>query len=357
MLPRPLLVLWLSLLLASTSSAKEIVIFDTDSAYFNDDGAALAMLLKRPAQVEILGVTVVSGNEWLSQGAEYLLHLLEYTGNAAIPVHLGAELPLVNSPERWESFRELWGVGYSGAFGKARPEKGADLAPPHGGKFSAKRPEPQDAVSFLVETIRRRPGEITVFAAGPMTNLALAIRRAPDLPKKIKRLVLMGGAALVPGNTTPAAEFNFWFDPEAAQIVLGSEIPQKLMFGLDVTNKVQLSEERFKRIIARDAPLTRHLRDDLMRYPGFLTERRIKDWTYIWDCLTAAYLLEPGIFGPPKPAWVAVDTTFGPSYGRSDVSLKPNGKLRKPIEMILDVDPAAMLDLFESLLAGSVDAK
>jgi inosine-uridine nucleoside N-ribohydrolase len=331
--------------LASASPAAEPMIFDTDSAFFNDDGAALAMLLARPDKVEVLGVTVVSGNEWLKQGSEYLLSLLESSGHGNIPLYLGADKPLKHSPEKAASFKEAYGTGYMGAFDK----KKEFLDPPFGGKLATKRPEKESAVSFLIETIRKRPGEVTVFAAGPMTNLALAFRKAPDLPKKIKRLVFMGGAAQVPGNTTPAAELNIWFDPEAAADTLSADIPSKVMFPLDVTNKVKLTEERLAKM--QRTPLVEQLRADMKRFPGFFTEQRVRDWSYLWDCLPAAYLIDSSLFGEPKTGQLIVDTNWGPGYGRTDVSFKQTGKKRRPVDVVFDVDAEGVLQLLEASIS------
>ena len=125
-----------------------------------------------------------------------------------------------------------------------------------------------------------------------MTNIALALRLKPDIETKIKRIVFMGGNIRVAGNATPAAEFNFWFDPEAARIVLRSRIPKKMMFGLDICNLAKIRKAEFDQIAAVHTPITDLFREDLgNRYPGFLKK---PDATgYMWDSLAAAYLLDP----------------------------------------------------------------
>src|SRR5262249_4863059 len=152
-----------------------------------------------------------------------------------------------------------WGkLEFIGAFGEKRPPSTA--RPPHPG-----------AIEFLASEIERHPGEITVLAIGPMTNLALALRLKPSIETKIKRLVFMGGNVRVPGNVSRAAEFNFWFDPEAARIVLRSRIPQKVMFGLDICNHAPIRKPQFDELVAVRTPVTDILREDMgNRYPGFL---------------------------------------------------------------------------------------
>src|SRR5262249_1476603 len=145
------------------------------------------------------------------------------------------------------------------------------------GAFADKASAPADrqarpgGVEFLISEIESHPGEITVLAIGPMTNLALALRLRPSIETKIKRLVFMGGAAGVKGNVSAAAEVNFWFDPEAARIVLRSRIPQKIMFGLDICNHAPIRKAQFDELVAVRTPITEILREDLGNgFPGFL---------------------------------------------------------------------------------------
>ncbi len=326
------------------------VIFDTDSAYFMDDGAALAMLLQEPDQVEILGVTVVSGNLWARQGAEYMLHVLELMGASNIPLFLGAQQPLANTPERARVQKEtLGGLTYIGAFGEKVIASDSDLEPPFGSKFATVRPKPKDAVSFIIETIDKHPGEVTFLALGPMTNLSMALNLRPDLAPKIRSLVFMGGALRVPGNTSPYAEFNFWFDPEAAQHVMRSAIPEKVMFGLDITNRALFTKSQFDRIVALGTPITQLLQeDDRLRSWGL--QANPESSTNIWDCLAAAYLLDPDFVTKEDLVPVDVDATFGPSYG---ATYEPSGEAPPglgPTRVMLDLDYERFMTLFADLL-------
>src|SRR5580658_9918487 len=153
----------------------EKVIFDTDCAYFNDDGAALVMLLQRPKQIEIQGITLVPGNFWPATGAAYMEHILKLMHRSDVPLFFGAQAPLVHT--RAMSKKET-GIEYLGAFATDPP------------KYTG----PVKAVDFLIESIEKSPGKVTVLELGPMTNLAIALRLRPDLASKIGRLVFMGGA-------------------------------------------------------------------------------------------------------------------------------------------------------------------
>ena len=317
------------------------LLVDTDSAVFNDDAAALAMLVRRRDLFDLLGVTVVAGNHTVPQGAEHMLHLLELTGAADVPLHLGAHAPLVNTPERAARWEARWGpIAFKGAF-SAAPE----VQPPHGGRFAATRPRSSDAVAFLIETFERHPDEITLVVLGPMTNVALALRLRPDLAPRIRSLVFMGGNARVPGNVTPAAEFNFWFDPEAAAAVLAAPIPRVVMFGLDITNHAPLHKTLFDRIVAVDTPLTRLMRHDMgARFDGDSSAT-----AYVWDCITTAWLIEPSIVTASERLPVTVDTTFGRSYGATIVD--PGGaRGGRRIEVMLDLDVERFFALYADLL-------
>ncbi|MCY4660727.1 MAG: nucleoside hydrolase [Acidobacteria bacterium] len=313
------------------------IIFDTDSAVFNDDAAALAMLLGRPDRVAIEGITVVAGNHTVPQGAEHMLHLLELTGSSHVPLYLGAPAPLVNTPERAARQEARWGpISFKGAF-----DAGPAVEPPHGGRFATVRPRPTDAVSYIVETAARHPGEITLVAVGPLTNVALALRREPGLAGRLRSLVFMGGNARVPGNVNPAAEFNFWFDPEAAAEVLGAAFPRVVMFGLDITNHAPLHRPLFERMVAADTPLTRLMRHDMG--PAFAGGPGATQ--YVWDCITAAWLIDPSVVTRSERLPIRVETTFGPSYGGS--SVEPGGSV---VEAMLDLDLERFYAMYADLI-------
>ncbi len=337
-------------IVSSSMAQPRKILFDTDSAFFLDDGAALVMLLQRQDLVEILGVTVVSGNLWARQGAEHMLHLLELTGNDDIPLHIGAQRPLVNSPERARYQKESFGgLTYLGAFEKDEITSDKDLEPPFGGEFSAARPASQDAVSFIIETLDRYPGEVTFLALGPMTNLAMVLNLRPDLASQIESLVFMGGALRVPGNTSPYAEFNFWFDPEAAQQVLRSEIPERVMFGLDITNRAPFTKAQFDQITAKRTPITEILlEDDRRRSWGF--QANPQSSSYIWDCLAAGYLIDAAFVTAEERVPVDVDTALGPSYG---ATYEPSGQAPatlRPTRVMLDLDYERFMALYSDLL-------
>jgi len=225
---------------------------------------------------------------------------------------------------------------FQGAF--AHP---AEFAPPS-------QPAAMDA---LVAVIEQNPGRMTILALGPMTNVALLLRLHPDLEGKIQRIVFMGGNVHVPGNASAAAEFNFWFDPEAAQAVLRSHIPEKVMFPLDICNHAVLTKARFEEIVAARTPLTERYKDDYgQRYPGFLKNPNATG--FLWDELAAAWLLDTGFVTRSETAWLDVDTRFGKTYGATfplDRRLAPDAT---PMRVMLDLDYPRLWTLYKRLLTA-----
>jgi inosine-uridine nucleoside N-ribohydrolase len=293
-----------------SGAGKDLVIFDTDSGLFGDDGAALVMLLRSPSQVSVQGISIVPGNVWAPQGAAYMLHILDLLKRSQITVALGADGPLIHTAAMAKVSERRWGtLNYIGAFS----QDPAVVLPAPGGKLVARKPR-KDAVNLLIAEIERHPGDITILAIGPMTNVALALRMRPDIETKIKRIVFMGGNLRVAGNASNAAEFNFWFDPESARIVLRSRIPKKIMFGLDICNQARIRKPEFDQIANAHTPVTDLYREDLgNRYPGFL--KKPDATAFMWDSLAAAYLLDPDYVTRSESRYIDVLTTWGQFYG------------------------------------------
>ena len=300
------------LLTAAVAAAqREIVIVDTDSGLFGDDGAALVMLLRSPEQVTVTGVTVVPGNVWAPQGAEYMLHILDLLRRPEVQVFTGAETPLANSVAMAREEERRWGkMEYIGAFAQ---DPNA-VIPAVGAKLTGRKPHHNAAVQFLISEIERRPGEVTILAIGPMTNVALALRLKPAIETKIKQIVFMGGNIKAPGNSSPWAEFNFWFDPEAARMVLRSRIPKKVMFALDVCNTAPIRKAEFDQIASAHTPIADLFREDLgNRYPGFL--KHPDGVAYMWDSLAAAYLIDPSFVTKWETEHLDVQSAWDRFYG------------------------------------------
>lgn len=284
---------------ATSTSPAAPVLVDTDCGEFGDDGSELVIVARSPRQLRLIAVTSVSGNVWAGEAAAFARRAIEAAGLDAIPVYPGAALPLIRNGAMVRVAGQRWGDnGYRGAFDRPMIAWGDASA----------------AIQALIHAVDGHQDKLTILALGPMTNLAIALRLRPDLEGRIGRLVFMGGNVHVPGNTTQSAEFNFWFDPEAAAVVLRSAIREKVMFALDISNKAPLTRVLFDRIVAADTPVTALFRRDYgERYPGFL--RDCNATGYLWDELAAAYLVDPGFVTGEKREYLDVETTFGERYG------------------------------------------
>jgi inosine-uridine nucleoside N-ribohydrolase len=331
---------------AMWAAERQPVIIDTDSGLFGDDGAAVVMLLRSPAQVAVAGITIVPGNVWPAQGAEYMLHILDLLKQPQVPLFLGASAPLLHTAAMAREYGRRWGpTEFIGAFA----DDPKDVKPAPGAKLSLHRPQRESAVAFLISEIERRPGEITILAIGPMTNIALALRMKPEIETKIKRIVFMGGNVRVAGNASPTAEFNFFFDPEAARIVLRSRIPQKVMFGLDICNTAPIRKAQFDQVATVRTPVTDLFREDLgNRYPGFLTHPQ--GVAYMWDSLAAAYLIDPGFVTKSESRYLDVMTAWGKFYGSTvplDRRVAPDAT---PVLVALELDYQRVFALYKDKL-------
>ena len=255
------------------------VVLDCDPGI--DDAFAIAFAIGHPG-IDLTGVTTVAGNVGLDRTTANALAVLEFLGHPQVPVAAGSPAPLLRP---FHDARDVHGESGLGA---------------------AKLPEPRcqpvdaHAVDFLIGEISAAPGAVTLVATGPLTNIALAVRRYPPLVQQVADFVIMGGSA-GRGNTTPAAEFNIWADPEAAAIVFGAGWPVT-MVGLDVTHQALTSaavEDRM-RALGR-------LGDDLL-LPG-LSGYRSADLAGqpVHDVCALALVAAPGLFGC-EPARVEVET-------------------------------------------------
>jgi len=206
------------------------IIIDTDPG--QDDAVAILLALASPDELDVLGIVAVAGNIGLAQNTINALKVVELSGRKDVPVYAGSARPIRHPLVTAEHVHGKSGMD------------GPDLPAP---KLLA---EKQHGVDFIIGTLRREePGTVTLATLGPLTNVALALIKAPDIAPRIQEIVMMGGAYFEVGNITPAAEFNIYVDPEAADIVLRAGIPI-VMSPLDLTHQMQSTPERLARIRA-----------------------------------------------------------------------------------------------------------
>ena len=332
----------------SVAEAKEKVILDSDMVVLYDDGVAMMMLAKHP-DIELLGVTIVPGNTWVSEGTAYALRQLEVLKRTDIPIALGIRYPL--RAGRYETLkveRKMFGYSssYIGCFSRAEPPSYLDVYRAEFGSEPTIKPVDKHAVNFLIDTIKANPGEVTIMPIGPCTNLAIAIRIAPEIIPLIKRVVYMGGAFDTPGNTTPSAEFNWWFDPEAAKMAVRAPFANQLIVGLDVCEKYRFNKKIFERITAVDTPITKMFKE---KYgPGF--EKNPGYTRLVWDTIAVAVVIEPALIVEEETRWVDVNSDYNLDYGRSLGYHKQGPAGTQKARILLAIDEERFWNLMVDLL-------
>jgi inosine-uridine nucleoside N-ribohydrolase len=303
---RLFLVFLVAPLVSLAAQPQRKVIIDEDArGPATTDLQAVLVLLQAP-EVTPLGITVVSGDEWRDEEVAHTLRLLELIDRTDIPVVPGAVFPLVRTREwtrRWEA---LYGkVSYQGAWTPGRYHD-PFLVPPLREGNPALKPAKEDAAHFIVRMLHAYPGEVTLYAGGPLTNLALAVTIDPEVPRLAKELVIMGGsiapAHAVDESLAGRREFNFWWDPEAAHIVLHASWRKITVTTVDISIKTRLTKQMIGEISRADAPVARYL-------------ARYADEEYMWDELAAEAWLDPGIVTAQEPLYMDVDVSPGPGYG------------------------------------------
>jgi purine nucleosidase len=262
------------------------LIVDTDTA--GDDVFSLLLALRHP-QVQLEAVTIVCGNVRFEQQIENALYTIEMAGRAGeVPVYPGCASPLIADWIGAEYVHGEDGMGDSGF-----PSAG-------------QRPEPEHAVDELVRRVGERPGELTILAQGPLTNLALAVARDPDFPAKVKHLYVMGGGV---GNVTPAAEFNFYVDPEAAKVVLNAGFPLTLFTWTLTRTHGVFGDEKRARIEALGTPLARFFGQVNRKALEFDRDVVGIGGSTHPDSMTCAAILDPSLILAAEEAVVDVETT------------------------------------------------
>src|SRR5438874_4765953 len=301
--------------------------FILDSDPGHDDAIALLLALGSP-ELELVGVTTVSGNQTLEKTTANAIRVLDHLGRTDVPVAAGAPRPLVR-----ERFVAAYVHGETGL-------DGPELPP------AAREPEQEHAIEFIAARLAERP--LTLVPTGPLTNVALLLARYPELQDRIERVVLMGGA-IAEGNVTPAAEFNIWADPEAAERVFQSAL-DVTMVGLDVTHRALFKQEHADRL-ATAGTAGKLVADLYGFYVQFHQSQYGWDGTPVHDAVAVAYVIDPSIL-ETKDRGVIVDTGPELSRGRTYVDLWRRAGWEPNCHVATDIDPARFLDLLVDRIAA-----
>lgn len=343
----------ISLLLVGLANAgdRRKVIIDQDCSGPGGSNMQTLLVLIQSAQVEVLGITVVSGNQWRDEEVARTLRLLEIIGRTDIPVIPGATFPLVRTYEETQLWQQRYGKPAWGGAWDERFYHGPFVIPPLAEGTAQSKASTEDAAHFLIRTVRQFPNEVTIYAGGPMTNLALAISIDPDFPKLAKELVFMGGS-LSPHTrdaefvNNPRHEFNFWFDPEAAQIVLRAPWKKLVCTPSDISIKTRLTPEMIKKIEAANSPVARYV-------ARFYTPGLGAD--YMWDELAAAAWIDPTLITKWETRYMGVDLARGAGYGNT-LTWEEKDKARftaGPVQVQVDLDNERFNRMFVELMTAA----
>ena len=313
--------------LKETQMEKQKIILDCDPGH--DDAIAIMVAGGCP-DIEILGITITHGNNYLRNVTRNALNICQWL-ELDVPVYVGCEVPLVRDLVIPPGVTDPTGMRSNFPF------------PP-----LTKKAEEKGAVDFIIETIQKYPGEVTLIPTGPMSNIGLAMRKEPAIIPLIKQIYFMGGAR-EHGNVNGAAEFNIWADPEAASIVINSGVPL-VMMGLDVTRKALCLPE----VIERIGKLNNRASKLFVELMTVFSEgqKRMYGWlgAPVHDATCVAYLIDPS-FMETKDMLVEVDLSHGPSYGRTNCDgFFILGDSTSNVKVCTDLNPNGFWEIVEKSL-------
>lgn len=283
------------------------IIIDTDPGV--DDALAFLLALASP-EIKLEALTTTQGNVTLETATRNALAVLELAKASHIPVVAGSAVPLVQPLRASAYVHGESGIGNS--------------------KLPAPKSKPleQHAVDYLIQRVLAEPGELSIFPIGPLTNIAMAIRKEPKFARAVRELVIMGGAIHESGNVTPLAEFNIFVDPHAAHVVFHAGIPITLI-PLDVTHKCLLKPEHIERLTKTKSPISRFIKDSVETYFKFSYDRGFAGCA-LHDPLTLATIIAPE-FLALREYHVDVDHSGGVAMGKTFADVF--GVTKKPANM------------------------
>lgn len=340
----------IALSFARAENRRKVIIDQDGRGPATTDQQSMLLLLQAPG-IEALGITIVSGDQWRDEEVAHTLRMLELTGHSDIKVYPGAVFPLINSKEEMERWQKLYGaVTYQGAWNehKIRAANGAnntgvwnsgvyrgpfDVPNPLPEGNPALKPESEDAAHFLIRMVHQYPHDVTIYAAGPLTNIAQAISLDPKFPELAQQLVVMGGSItpVLPMSWAQSnrREFNFWWDPEAVHIVLRAPWKLITVTTVDISVKTHMTRAMIDQIAKAATPAAQYI-------------GKWADEEFLWDELAAAAWIDPSIITKQEQLAMDIDISHGAGYGNTLVWLPGNqpglGEQIVHVQTDLDLD-------------------
>lgn len=347
------------------SQARRKVILDQDGrGPATTDQQSMLMVLQSPG-IETLGITMVSGDQWRDEEVAHTLRMLELTGHSEIKVYPGAVFPLINSKEEIARWQKLYGVvNYQGAWNESKihgvngtNNSGAWNSGVYHGPFEvpnplpegnpALKPETEDAAHFMIRMVHLYPHEVTIYAGGPLTNLAQAVSLDSHFAELAQELVVMGGsiepAAPIEWVQANRREFNFWWDPEAVHIVLRAPWKKITVTTVDISVKTHMTRAMIDEIAKAGTPSAQYI-------------GKWADEEFLWDELAAASWIDPSIITKEEMLAMDIDISHGAGYGNTLVWLPTNapGLGEQVVHVQMDLNLEKFDRMVVDLLSGRV---
>lgn len=300
-----------SVMLASAPPAfaqsRKIIVDQDARGPASTDMQSILLFLQAP-DVEVLGITLVVGDQWIKEQTQRTLRAVEIARRTDVPVVPGAVVPLINSKEESEIWEQQWGqLSFKGAW-TARTYHDPDVVPELKEGNPTIKPLDEHAANFIVRMVHKYPNEVTIWAGGPLTNIALALRLDPQVATLAKELVLMGAGFNVGQGgihrINGRREFNWWFDPEAVRIAMSAPWRKITITPVDISVKTRLSDEIKMEIGKSKNPVAEY-------------HTKFAAGSYMWDEISALAWMDPSIITKQEELFVNIDINHGASYGQT----------------------------------------
>ena len=303
------LVLFALLATAGTAGAQgRRIIVDQDARGPASTDLQSILLFLQANDVDVLGITLCAGDQWIKEQTARTLRAVEIARRTDVPVVPGAVTPLVNTREESEIWEQQWGqLSFKGAW-TARNYHDPDVVPELREGAQTTKPLNEHAANFIIRMVHKFPNEVTIWAGGPLTNIALALRLDPEVATLAKELVLMGSGFNVGQGgihrINGRREFNWWFDPEAVRIAMSAPWKKITITPVDISVKTRLGDDIKAEIAKSKNPVAEY-------------HTKFAGSSYMWDEIAALAWMDPSIITKQQELYVNIDIDHGASYGQT----------------------------------------
>lgn len=331
------------------------VILDTDMGYFGDDTYALMILLQadKACYLDLLGVTSVGANTTIAQGTTSILNQLEALGRGDIPVAMGSDVPVMGLKTETQmaanGLKEIRSMANVRKFGNTISYDNLGELKDETWGYSSLKPVEETAWEFMIEQVHKYPGQVTIMAIGACTNVANAIMQDPTFAENTAGIYYMGGAIDVPGNDTPCAERNWYYDPESVAICLGANFPVQVVVPHDISYHQRLTKDILDNILGGgETAYTKLIRE--YAYPRFEENPELRQ--RLWDAQVPGIFLVPDFISETDKRDIAMVTDLCYAYGESVAWAEGKGPDSSTLcTIVYDVDGEAYWNFVADLLS------